>query len=168
MRTSRAGVTQAKLAGGLAALCVAVAVVAADQISKALILASEPGRAGTGWLTVRLVRNTGASYGIGAGHPLLITLVAAAVTIIAFGVLSRTRSRPVALCLAAVVGGAVSNLADRVFRSPGFGRGAVVDWIHVAGYAPSFNIADVAIRLGAVGAIIAALAWRRPRLASQT
>jgi signal peptidase II len=108
-------------------------------------------------LSVRLVRNTGASFGIGAGHPLLITLTAAAVLVVAVVLLARTRSRAAALSLAAVAGGAAGNLADRLLRGPGPGRGAVVDWIHLAGYPATFNIADIAIRLGALCAIIAVI-----------
>jgi lipoprotein signal peptidase len=37
------------------------------------------------------------------------------------------------------------------------GRGAVVDWIHVAWYPATFNLADVAIRAGAIGAALAML-----------
>jgi signal peptidase II len=59
-----------------------------------------------------------------------------------------------------VLAGAAGNLADRIFRSPGLGRGAVVDWIHVAGSRASFNLADLAIQLGAIGAVIAMLATR--------
>lgn len=147
-----------------AALAVALAVLAADQVSKSLVLAAAPRGGAGGLVSVRLVRNTGASFGIGAGHPVLITLVAAAVLAVAIGLLIATRSRGVALFLAAVAGGAAGNLADRLVRSPGFGRGAVVDWIHVAGYPATFNLADVAIRLGALGALVTVLlsARRRP------
>ena len=62
-----------------------------------------------------------------------------------------------------MLGGALGNLADRLFRSPGLGRGAVTDWIHVGWYLPSFNVADVAIRVDAVGSVAAmlgsGLAW---------
>jgi signal peptidase II len=139
----------------LALTGVAALVPAADQISKSLVVAADPG--GGGPVSVRLVRNTGASFGIGAGHTVLITLTAAAVLAVAAMLLFRTRSRAAALFLAAVLGGAAGNLADRLFRSPGFGRGAVVDWIHVAGYPATFNIADVAIRAGALGAAAAVL-----------
>ena len=71
--------------------------------------------------------------------------------------LARTRRRVAALFLAAVLGGALGNLADRLFRAPGLGRGAVVDWIHVAWYPATFNLADLAIRVGAVGAVVAML-----------
>jgi signal peptidase II len=134
---------------------VSALVVAADQVSKSLVVAAGPGSGGM--VSVRLVRNTGASFGIGAGHPLVITLTAAAVLTVALVLLARARSQIVAMSLAAVTGGAVGNLADRLFRGPGFGRGAVVDWIHVVGYPPTFNLADVAIRLGAACAIVASL-----------
>jgi signal peptidase II len=143
------------------ALGVALAVLAADQVSKSVVVAAAPRGGSCGLVCVRLVRNTGASFGIGAGHPVLITLVAAAVLAVAIGLLAATRRRGVALFLAAVAGGGAGNLADRLVRSPGFGRGAVVDWIHVAGYPATFNLADVAIRLGAVGALIMALASAR-------
>ena len=55
-------------------------------------------------------------------------------------------------------GGAAGNLADRFFRAPGFGRGAVIDWIHIPGYSPAFNVADLAIRAGALAAILIVLA----------
>lgn len=89
---------------------------------------------------------------------MLITVAAAAVLAAAVIWLVRTRRPGVALCLAVVAGGAAGNLADRLLRSPGPGRGAVVDWIHVAGYPATFNLADMAIRAGAAGALVATLA----------
>jgi signal peptidase II len=142
----------------LAAVGVAALVLAADQVSKSAVLAANPPGTGSGLVSLRLVRNTGAGFGIGAGHPLVITLTALAVLAVAVVLLARASSRVVALSLAAVVGGAAGNLADRLFRAPGLGRGAVVDWIHVAFYPPTFNLADLAIRLGALVAVIAVIA----------
>ena len=144
-------------------------VLAADQVSKSLVVAAAPHGAAGGVVSVRLVRNTGASFGIGAGHPVLITVVAAAVLAAAVSWLVRTRRPGVALSLAVVAGGAAGNLADRLLRSPGPGRGAVVDWIHVAGYPATFNLADVAIRAGALSVLVATLAtgrWRARRTAT--
>jgi signal peptidase II len=138
---------------GLAAL-----TLAADQATKSAVLAASPHGNGSGLVSLRLVRNSGASFGIGAGHPLVITLTALAILAVAVALLARTSSRAVALSLAAVAGGAAGNLADRLFRAPGLGRGAVVDWIHVAFYPPTFNLADLAIRVGALIALIALIA----------
>jgi signal peptidase II len=140
---------------------VAVIVLAGDQVSKSLVLAARPSsNSGGGLVSVRLVRNTGASFGLGAGHPIVVVLTSVVVIAIVAVLLARTSSRAAALCLAAVLGGALGNLADRLFRAPGLGRGAVVDWIHVAFYPASFNLADLAIRVGVVGAVIAMLGIR--------
>ena len=152
-----------------AAAGVAALVLAADQLSKSLVLAARPG-GGDGLVSVRVVRNTGASFGVGAGHPVLVVASSVAVIAVIAVLLARTRSRPAALLLAVVLGGALGNLADRALRSPGLGRGAVIDWIHVVGYPATFNLADVAIRAGALGAAAVLLGggarprhWPRPR-----
>jgi signal peptidase II len=59
-----------------------------------------------------------------------------------------------------VLGGAVGNLIDRIFRTPGFLRGGVVDFLSVFGpdgrYFPVFNVADSAIVCGGIlGALLA-------------
>jgi len=135
---------------------VTLLVLAADQVSKSLVVATRPGVA-HGVVAVTLVRNTGASFGIGSAHPVAVMVVSVAVIAVVAVLLARTASRGAALFLAAVLGGALGNLTDRLFRSPGLGRGAVIDWIHVWGYPATFNLADVAIRVGAVGAAVAML-----------
>ena len=145
-----------------AMVAVAAAVLAADQVSKSLVLAARPAAVtGAGWVSVRLVRNTGASSGIASGHPVLVTLAALVITAAAAGFALRVRSRAAALCFAAVIGGAAGNLADRLFRAPGFGRGGVVDWIHFGGGGGSLDLADLAIQLGVLGAVIAIVAGDR-------
>jgi signal peptidase II len=146
-----------------AMLGTAAVVLAADQITKSLVLRLHP-VTGSGLVSVRLVRNTGASGGIAAGYPVLVTLAAVAIVAVAGTLAVRTRSRAVAICLAVVLGGALGNLSDRLFRAPGLGRGAVVDWIHVAGRGGSFNISDLAIQLGAVAAVVAMFAADRARV----
>src|SRR5712672_1324960 len=127
-----------------AACAVAVLVLAGDQVSKSLVLAARPGPGDGGFVSVRLVRNTGASFGVGEGHSVLVVLV----TVVGIAVVEVRLAR---ICSSvAVLGGVFCNLAFRLFRAPGLCRGAVFDWIHVAWYPSSFNIADVAIRVGAV------------------
>jgi signal peptidase II len=148
---------------------IAAAVLAADQVSKSLVLAAHPaGAVGSGWISVRLVRNTGASGGLASGYPVLVTLAALAITALAAGFALRARGPVVTLCLAAVLGGAAGNLADRIFRAPGFGRGGVVDWIHFGGGGGSLDVADLSIQLGVLGAIIAILAGERARRTRET
>ncbi len=150
--------------GGVTAL-----VVAVDQVSKSLVLARHPA-AGTGWATIRLVRNTGIAGGFGGGYPLLVSLVVVVITAIAVAAALRARGRVAALFLAAVVGGALGNLADRVLRAPGLGRGAVVDWIHLGNRGGSMNVSDLAIQCGVLGALaaMAILGERRARQAGSS
>lgn len=139
---------------------IAVAVLAADQVSKALVLArSIPGSYSSAPLSIGLVSNHGATMGVGSGSPLLVTFAALAVAVLAAVFALRATSRTAALCLAAVFGGALGNLADRLLRAPGIGTGGVVDWIHVnvAGHGFSLNVADLAIQIGVSIAIAATL-----------
>ena len=152
-----------------AAGAVAVLVLAGDQVSKSLVLAAHPaGVAGSGWVSVRLVRNTGASGGLASGYPVLVTLAALAITALAAAFALRARSRAAAVCIAAVLGGAAGNLADRIFRAPGFGRGGVVDWIHFGGGGGSLDVADLAIQFGVLGALVAVIAGERVRRTRET
>jgi signal peptidase II len=66
----------------------------------------------------------------------------------------RMRSTGWAVALGLILGGALGNLSDRIFRDPGVLRGHVVDWISVFGpngeHWPIFNLADSGIVCGAI------------------
>jgi signal peptidase II len=150
---------------------VAVSVVVADQVTKSLVAAGRIADGSTfGWITVSVVRNHGASGGIASGYPLLVTIAALAITCLAAALALRASGRTAAICLAAVLGGALGNLSDRIFRSPGFGRGGVVDWIHFAGGGGSLDLSDLAIQFGVLGAVAAMLitSWSRARQAKKS
>jgi len=142
-----------------------LAVVVADQVTKSLVAAGRSADGSAfGPITVAVVRNHGAATGIASGFPLLVTLAALAISAFAAALALRASSRTAAICLAAVLGGALGNLSDRIFRSPGFGRGGVVDWIHVAaGGGGSMDVADLAIQFGVIGAVVAMLVVGRSR-----
>jgi signal peptidase II len=148
----------------LAMAAITAGVIAVDQATKSLVLAGHPAD-GTSFafVTVRLARNTGASGGLASGYPVLVTIAGLAVTALAVGLAIRARSRGAALCLAAVLGGACGNLSDRLLRAPGFGRGGVVDWIHLGTGGGSLDLADLAIQFGVIGAVIAMLVAERTR-----
>lgn len=143
---------------------VAIVVVLADQVTKSLVAAGKIADGSSfGWVTVQVLRNHGASGGLGSRYPVLVTISALAVTALAATLAVKASGRLTALSLAAVLGGALGNLADRVFRSPGFGRGGVVDWIHFAGGGGSLDLADLAIQFGVLGAIAGMLLAGRAR-----
>jgi signal peptidase II len=58
-----------------------------------------------------------------------------------------------ALLLGLLLGGVLGNFSDRIFRSPGFFQGHVIDWIELPHW-PIFNVADSAIVLAAGISII--------------
>jgi signal peptidase II len=149
----------------------AAAVLAADQISKCLVMAhATAGNYSTAPLSIGLAANHGATMGVGAGSPLLVTLAALAVALLAAAFALRATSRTAALLLAAVFGGALGNLADRLLRAPGIGTGGVVDWIHlnIAGHGVSLNIADIALQVCVPAALIATLITARRLTANRT
>jgi signal peptidase II len=140
-------------------IAIAIVVAAADQISKSVVLARHAGVGSRprGWFSVQLVRNHGASTGIGASHPLVVTAVELLGIACVAAVAVRARKQVVGVAVALVLGGALGNVADRFVRAPGLGRGAVVDWIHLGWRDGSLDLADVAIQLGAVFALVAVL-----------
>jgi len=143
-----------------AAAGIVVVVVAADQATKSLVLAGRISGS-TGWAAVRLARNTGSAGGVGSSHPQLVSLLALAITGVVAVLLLRARRAAIAVALSLVLAGALGNLADRLLRAPGLGRGAVVDWIHLsAGGGGSMDISDLAINAGAIGLVIALVATR--------
>jgi signal peptidase II len=72
---------------------------------------------------------------------------------------------PWALALGLVLGGALGNLGDRLFRAPGVFQGHVVDMISLFGpygeYFAVFNIADSCLSVGVVLAVLLELTGRQ-------
>ena len=133
-------------------LAVAGAVLLADLVSKALAvreLGDDPVELLGGLLNLRLVRNPGAAFGLAQGITVVFTVVAGVVVVVILRLSRRLRSTPWAVALGLVLGGAVGNLVDRVFRAPGPGRGHVVDFLELPHW-PVFNLADSAIVTAAV------------------
>ena len=126
-------------------------VLCLDQITKAWALAALEDRIiDLVWtLRLRLVYNTGFAFSTGSGLGPVLALVA----LVIVGVLwsSRRRVQGIwgAMGLGGIIGGALGNLADRVFRGAAWGRGAVVDFIDLQWW-PVFNVADASITIGLV------------------
>jgi len=103
------------------------------------------------------VRNPGAAFGIGEAFTVIFTVIAATVIVVIARLARKLYSLPWAIALGLLLGGALGNLTDRIFRSPGVFRGAVVDFIAPAHFAV-FNLADSAIVCG--GILIVLLSFR--------
>jgi signal peptidase II len=129
---------------GLAA--VAIAAIVADQVTKRAIerrLALDESHRVLPFLSITHVRNDGIAFGIFPGKLAIVSLLTAAAVLWMLVHFARSGSRhvlfPVALGL--LVGGSVSNLADRLRD------GHVTDFIHVSHW-PTFNLADSFIVVG--------------------
>ncbi|HEX5115046.1 MAG TPA: signal peptidase II [Pseudonocardiaceae bacterium] len=144
---------------------VAVVAVALDQIAKYLVVAHFEGKSPvtvlSGVLYFDVFRNSGAAFSMATGLTWVFSLVAIAVVIAIVWIAPRLRSVGWAFGLGLVLAGALGNLSDRLFRSPGPLRGHVVDFISVfkpLGQAfPIFNLADSAITVGGVLIVLLAL-----------
>lgn len=132
---------------------VAATILGLDLVTKIVVVATldprRPVQIIGDTVTLRLVRNSGAAFSFATGYTWVLTLVAAAVVVGIIRFSSRLRSVWWAVGLGLVLGGAVGNLVDRFFRSPGPLRGHVVDFVSV-GWWPVFNVADSAVVCGAV------------------
>jgi signal peptidase II len=147
---------------GLIAL-VAAAVLALDQLTKHWALAAlDDGPIDLiGSLRLQLTFNSGASFSMGSGRGGLIGLVGLVVVVFLLRSVARWPGILAPVALGMIVGGALGNLADRVFRAGGgLLGGRVVDFIDLQWW-PVFNVADMGVVLGAALLIVASL--RQPR-----
>jgi signal peptidase II len=127
------------------AALVAVATVAADQASKALVRTTiERGEEVDLFLGIQLVnvRNRGIAFGMLSGGGVVLVLFALAALVALLVFFARHRDRPLVwLPTGLLIGGATGNLIDRTRE------GAVTDFLDLPLW-PAFNVADVAITFG--------------------
>lgn len=133
-------------------MAIALAVIAIDQLTKhwALnALTDEPPIHVIWTLQWNLTFNSGMAFSKGQGLGPIIGLVAVIVVGVVLWGVRKNSSPTVAIAAGFVVGGAVGNLVDRVFRDEGWLRGSVVDFIDFQWF-PIFNVADMAVNVGGV------------------
>jgi signal peptidase II len=135
----------------------ATLVLALDLLTKHLVVAHlehrDPIRLLGGALLLSVSRNSGAAFSFAQGATVLFTAVAVIVVVVIVRTARKLGSTGWALSLGLLLGGALGNLIDRIFRSPGVGRGAVVDWIDFRIW-PVFNLADSGIVIGGLLAVL--------------
>jgi signal peptidase II len=129
---------------------VAVAWVVLDQATKMVAVRtwSEQPPTDLGPVVLRLIYNDGGAFSLPIRLPWVFIAVTVVVCALVLRALPETRSLGVATAYGLVVGGAIGNGADRIFRG-----GAVVDMIDLdfpplQGF-PVFNVADIGITIGA-------------------
>jgi signal peptidase II len=142
-------------------VAIALAAVVADQVTKHVVasnLALGDGVHVLGPFWIRHVRNSGIAFGLFANATaavIVLTAIAIAWMLVYFA-RSGARHPVLPIALGLVIGGSVSNLADRVRL------GFVTDFVDLR-YWPAFNLADSFIVIGVVillGALL--LAEREP------
>jgi signal peptidase II len=137
-------------------VAISIVVLAADQVTKALAVQFLDGRAvSLGPVSVAVSRNTGGPFGVAASAStfwIILAVLGGVVAVRAAFVVERVDGATVAVAI--VAGGVFGNLIDRIARGWGGGAVGVVDWISVAPYPFVFNLADVALRGGAVALIV--------------
>lgn len=150
-----------KKRGLFLALFMAV-IVAADQITKALVRANIPFGTGVklipGVVQLTYVRNTGAAFSmLSGGRWLFLALVVVFFAAVAVLIRKKILSKPVELwCLAAIGGGALGNAIDRAVT------GEVTDMIEPLFMEFAvFNVADVFITCGAIALVVYMLFFDR-------
>ncbi|MDO8556563.1 MAG: signal peptidase II [Nanoarchaeota archaeon] len=116
-------------------LWISLSIIILDQLTKYLAPYYFP-----------IVTNTGASFGILQGYSWLFIII----TLIVVGIIIHTSNKQYHIAYPFIVGGALSNLIDRILY------GHVIDFIHMPYWKsfPVFNLADVSITIGGV-----LLAW---------
>ncbi|GID93655.1 hypothetical protein Adi01nite_30670 [Amorphoplanes digitatis] len=147
----------------------ALVAVGLDQLVKELstkgLTEGEPVRILGGLIYLSLLRNSGAAFSLGSGYTWVFPLVTLTVIGWITWMAVRLRSVPWAIALGLVLGGALGNLGDRVFRAPSPFQGHVVDMISMFGpyaeYFAVFNVADACLSVGVVLAVLLELTGRQ-------
>lgn len=135
-------------------ICVALPVLILDWGTKRLVenyiaLESRGIQIIPGFFSLRHDRNSGAAFGVLAGHRFLLIFITVVALIFIFAYYLRFReSRWMQVSLGFLLGGAIGNFIDRIFL------GEVIDFLQfgIASkglFWPTFNVADISICIGA-------------------
>jgi signal peptidase II len=142
-----------------APLVIAAIVVLLDQLTKhwAVNALADDHVIEVVWtLQFNLAFNSGMAFGRGTGFGPVIAVVATGVVVWLLISLRREGSKLSAFGMGCVIGGAAGNLIDRFFRGDAWLQGSVVDFIDFQWF-PIFNIADIAVNVGAAALILNAI-----------
>lgn len=125
----------------------AAVIILLDQLTKYLVLTFQP-YINLKLLTLHLVKNTGAGFGLLKDHTYALTIISTIVIILIISFYSHIPKQKFPQISAALfLAGTFGNLIDRLTRK------FVIDFIDLKLW-PAFNLADAAITIGAIGLVI--------------
>ena len=141
------------------------AIVAVDQLTKYLAAANLAGRTITlipGWLQLHYITNDGMALSLLRGARWLFVVMTVVYLAIVILVVAKKwlKKKPELWCVAAITGGAIGNLIDRI------SSGLVVDMICIPWFS-TFNVADLFITFGALILVVYIFAKDRELLADK-
>lgn len=133
-------------------LGIALIWIVLDQMTKSWAQAdlSHGPRFILGQVGFELIYNSGIAFGMASGSSVLITIFDLGVALGLVYALFRSTKIVTAVGIGLVLGGALGNVMDRLFRHNG---GAVIDFLH-SGFWPTFNLADLGVVVGLVVIIV--------------
>lgn len=133
-----------------------ISIVIIDQISKILIINFLKEPIGNDYLKLEIVNNTGMAFGFNSGNTKNIFLTIFVLAIVLTFVKNQIEriDMKTTVVIGMVLGGAVSNLIDRIFRE------GIIDFIKIYKI-PTFNVADIAIVVGWILIIIFLIDYSR-------
>jgi signal peptidase II len=137
---------------------IVVGAVVLDQLTKVWVVAAlsdAPLSIIGSDVEFALARNSGGAFSLLTNATVVLAVLAILLSVVLVRAVHRARDALTVVALSLVLGGALGNLTDRIFRSPGFLRGHVVDYVKVGSF-PLFNVADSCITIGAILLVIAA------------
>lgn len=143
----------------IVSIIVFIIIVSLDQISKALIFGTEARSIIGNMLWFQSEKNTGAAFSMLSGNNIFFIIFSSVLCVIFIYLLFSKKifvSRLEKISIAIILGGAVSNLIDRILFT------YVRDFIYLKfiNFAV-FNIADMAITVGAILLIISILFFQK-------
>ncbi|MFM7891744.1 MAG: signal peptidase II [Actinomycetota bacterium] len=135
------------------------AIVVVDQLTKHWALNRLSGGRTIdiiGSLRLNLAFNRGMAFSQATGAGPIIGALAFVIIIVIVLWMRRSATGVSAVAAGLIVGGALGNLVDRLFRNEAWLRGAVVDFVDLQWF-PIFNVADSCITIGAALMVLASL-----------
>jgi signal peptidase II len=131
-------------------------VIVVDQLTKrwaAIEFSDGPRTVISGILSFRFTENPGAAFSLFENAGPFLGIAAVIAVGVVGAALARKRPAHETAGFGLIIGGAIGNLIDRIFRGPSFLDGQVIDWIQLPNF-PTFNIADSSITIAVVTLVI--------------